>query len=54
MTSKQLRDLFFQTGLPEAYLLARAKERREQKERRERRDNHASNYPGDRSPGDNL
>ena len=54
MTSKQLRDLFFQTGLPEAYLLARAKERREQKQTRERRDDHAPNHPGDHPPGDNL
>ena len=29
MTAKQLRDLFFQTGLPEAYVLAQRRARQE-------------------------
>ena len=34
-SSEALRDLFFQTGLPEAYCLARRAQRREAEERGE-------------------
>ena len=52
MPSQPLRDLFFQTGLPEAYVLARAVDRREQT--RERREDHAAHHPGDHPPGSQL
>ncbi len=52
MTAQQLRDLFFQTGLPEAYVLFR---RRQQRERTgERGEGHAAHHPGDRPPGSQL
>lgn len=40
MTEQQLRDLFFRTGLPEAYVLARAAGRREkaEKQKKDRKD----------------
>lgn len=52
MTEQQLWDLFFRTGLPEAYVLARQAQRREQA--RERREDHAAHHPGDRPPGSQL
>ena len=53
MTSNQLRDLFFRTGLPAAYCLSRAQARREARGET-RRQNHAADHPGDRSAGDKL
>ena len=55
MTSKQLRDLFFRTGLPSAYCLSRAAARREGEAPREGREaRHAADHPGDRPAGDKL
>lgn len=54
MTSKQLRDLFFQTGLPSAYCLSQAVRRRERTGQSERRGPHAADHPGDRPAGDQL
>lgn len=54
MTSKQWRDLFFQTGLPEAYCLAQRQARQERQHRQERGRDHAPEHPGDRSAGDPL
>lgn len=51
MTSKQLWDLFFQTGLPEAYCLAQRRARQEAKHTERGRD-HAPEHPGDRPAGD--
>ena len=53
MTSNQLRDLFFRTGLPAAYCLFRAQARREARGET-RRQSHAADHPGDRSAGDKL
>ena len=50
-SSEALRDLFFQTGLPEAYCLARRAQRREAEESGEAR---AAHHPGDRPAGDQL
>ena len=50
MTAKQLRDLFFQTGLPEAYVLAQRRARQE----RERGEAHAAHHPGEHPPGSQL
>lgn len=49
MDSESLRDLFFQTGLPEAYSLSRRVRRREEKggER-------VPHHPGDRPAGNKL
>jgi len=52
MTSQQLRDLFFQTGLPEAYVLSCQRQRQEREQ--ERREGHAAHHPGDRPPGSQL
>ena len=52
MTSKQLWDLFYQTGLPELYCLARRRDRQEAKQAAER--DHAPDHPGDRPAGDQL
>ena len=53
MTSTQLRDLFFRTGLPSAYCLSRAQARREARGET-RRPDHAADHPGDRPAGDKL
>lgn len=52
MTSQQLRDLFFRTGLPEAYVLSRQVQRRERE--RERREAYAAHHQGDHPPGSQL
>lgn len=52
MTSKQLRSLFFHTGLPAAYCLAMEQARRERA--LERGKDHAAHHPGDRPAGDQL
>ncbi|MBQ2925517.1 MAG: hypothetical protein IJE03_01650 [Ruminiclostridium sp.] len=52
MNEQQLRDLFFRTGLPEAYVLAGAVRRQTQAQ--ERREDHAAHHPGDRPPGSQL
>ena len=49
MTSNQLRDLFFRTGLPEAYTLSRAAQRQEKRGK-----GHAADHPGHRPAGDKL
>ena len=55
MTSKQLRDLFFRTGLPSAYCLSQAKARREGRAPAEGRGTgHAADHAGDRPAGDQL
>ena len=51
MNEQQLRDLFFRTGLPEAYVLAGAVRRKRAQERRE---DHAAHHPGDHPPGSQL
>ena len=53
MTSNQLWELFFRTGLPSAYCLSRAQARREAR-RETRRPDHAADHPGDRPAGDKL
>lgn len=52
MTAQQLRALFFQTGLPEAYILSCAKQRQENAA--ERREDHAAYHTGDRPAGGQL
>ncbi len=54
MTSKQLWDLFYRTGLPELYCLARRRDRQEAKQAAERGRDHAPDHPGDRPAGDQL
>ena len=51
MNEQPLRDLFFRTGLPEAYVLAGAVRRKQAQERRE---DHAAHHPGDHPPGSQL
>ena len=53
MTSTQLRDLFFRTGLPSAYCLSQVQARREARGET-RRESHAADHPGDRPAGDKL
>lgn len=52
MTADQLRDLFFQTGLPQAYCLAQRRARQEAQQTQERGRAHAPEHPGDRPAGD--
>ena len=55
MTSEQLRNLFFQTGLPSAYCLSQAKARRERRALTEGGGaRYAAEHPGDRPAGDKL
>ncbi len=54
MTSEQLWTLFYRTGLPELYCIARRRERQEANLAEERRRNHAPDHPGDRAAGDKL
>ena len=49
MTSNQLRELFFRTGLPEAYTLAQAARRQEKRGKV-----HEADHPGHRPAGDKL
>ena len=54
MTAEQLRALFFRTGLPEAYCLARERARREAGRPAERGDHDAVYNPGDCPAGDQV
>ena len=50
-TDNPLRDLFFETGLPEVYCLARQRDRRTQTQEET---NHALTHTGDRLAGGSL
>lgn len=54
MKADQLRDLFFQTGRPELYCLARQRARREEQHTQEKGERHAPDHPGHRPAGDQL
>ena len=54
MTAKQLWALFYRTGLPELYCLARRRDRQEVSQGAERRRDHAPDHPGDHPAGDQL
>ncbi len=52
--TERMRELFFRTGLPQAYTLARAQHRRARARAAEEGARDAADHPGDRPPGDEV